>query len=175
MVNKKSPKTTRHRARTNVHSAKSRGGHATHSSATSGGFTNVRSAVTPAGEAIVMMPRGEYERMTGLAAPGLGAPDEDLSAEDAADIRAYDQAKEALAAGIEEMLSDAEVDGLLAAPTPMAFWRKKRGLTQGDIAKTVGTSQSHISHLESGGSGMSFDTARKIAKALGVTLDDLAD
>jgi hypothetical protein len=40
-------------------------------------------------------------------------------------------AKKAMARG-EETLSEAEMDELLATTAPRAFWRKKRGLTQGD-------------------------------------------
>jgi len=150
-------------------------------SAVSGKFVTVgakrpaTSVVTPGGEAIVMMPRGEYERVTGLAAPDPAAPNNGLTDEDIADILAYDQAKIALAAGDEEMLTAEEVEALAAAKTPMLFWRKKRGMNQSDLAKAIGTTQSHISEIETGGSGMSFETAQKIAVALGVTLDDLAD
>jgi DNA-binding XRE family transcriptional regulator len=148
-------------------------------SAASGRFLTVgkdraaTSVVTPGGEAIVMLPRADYERLTGAVAPDpdLG----DMTAEDATDIRAYDQVKAALAAGGEEMLTATEVEVLAAAKTPMLFWRKKRRMTQGDIAAVIGTTQSHISEIETGGTGMSFDTAQKIAAALGVTLDDLAN
>ncbi len=99
------------------------------------------------------------------------APSDEADAEDAADIRAYDAAK---AIG-PEFLTAAEVEALAEAATPMAFWRKKRGMNQSDFARAIGTTQSHISEIETGRSGMSFDTAQRIAKALGVTLDDLAD
>src|SRR5437764_12972084 len=50
--------------------------------------------------------------------------------EDAADAAV---AKKAIARD-EEILSEAEMDELLAARTPLAFWRKKRGLTQTELA-----------------------------------------
>lgn len=32
--------------------------------------------------------------------------------------------------------------------SPLAIWRKKMGLTQGDVAKLAGVSQAHISEVE---------------------------
>jgi hypothetical protein len=69
---------------------------------------------SPKGDDIVILSRKEYDRL-------LAAADEDVI--DAA------IAKKAIARN-EETLSEAEVDELLAARTPLAFWRKKRGLTQ---------------------------------------------
>src|SRR5262249_33902889 len=44
------------------------------------------------------------------------------------------KAEAALAAGREELLTAAETAALLAAPAPLAFWRKKRGKTQTQLA-----------------------------------------
>lgn len=32
--------------------------------------------------------------------------------------------------------------------SPLALWRKKTGLTQGDVAKLAGVSQAHVSEVE---------------------------
>jgi putative transcriptional regulator len=51
--------------------------------------------------------------------------------------------------------------------------RKQRGLRQVDLARIVGVFQSEISEIECGKRKPSIYLAKKIAKALGVSLDDL--
>jgi DNA-binding XRE family transcriptional regulator len=77
-----------------------------------------------------------------------------------------------LAAGTERTLTEADVDALLAAPTPLAFWRAKRGMSQS--ARRLGISQGFLSEIESGKKSGDVGTLRKLARALEVTLDDLA-
>ncbi|MBI2018891.1 helix-turn-helix transcriptional regulator [Candidatus Daviesbacteria bacterium] len=48
--------------------------------------------------------------------------------------------------------------------------RNKRGLTQADLAKKVGTKQSAIARLESGNSNPSVDFLDKLTQALGSKL-----
>ena len=116
---------------------------------------------TPAGEDIVILSRAEYE--------ALMTDRED--AEDAASARAV---LARLAAGTEETLTEAEIDALLAAPTPLAFWRSKRGMSQSGLARKLGISQGFLSEIESGKKAGDIGTLRKLARALEVTLDDLA-
>src|SRR5436853_88767 len=72
-----------------------------------------RSHQNPTGEPIVILPEAEFERLRELAE----------EAEDAAIIA---RSMADLAAGREELLTTEEVEALLAARTPLAFWRKKR-------------------------------------------------
>ena len=51
--------------------------------------------------------------------------------------------------------------------------RKQRGLRQVDLARMVGIFQSEISEIECGKRKPSIYLAKKIAKALRVSLDDL--
>ena len=51
--------------------------------------------------------------------------------------------------------------------------RKKRRLTQQQIAEQVDIETSNISHIERGASKVSLNTLVKIANVLGVSLDDL--
>ena len=53
----------------------------------------------------------------------------------------------AVARGEQEMLAAEET---VAAPTPLAFWRVRRGLTQKQPSQTAGVSQSSIADLEAG-------------------------
>jgi len=52
-------------------------------------------------------------------------------------------------------------------------FRKKKGLRQTDLARLVGIFQSELSEIERGIRKPSVYLAKKIAKALGVGLDDL--
>lgn len=48
--------------------------------------------------------------------------------------------------------------------------RLKRGLTQKELARRVGTTQSTIARIESGSQNLSLRTITKLAKALGATV-----
>ncbi len=109
---------------------------------------------TPGGEKLAILPADEFE--------------------DLCDQLAHATAMADYRAGREEALTLEEVDALLEAPTPLAFWRAKRGLTQARLAKAAGTTQPHIADIESGKHGASFDLMARIAKALRVKIDDLA-
>ena len=99
----------------------------------------------------------EYERL--LAA-----------AEDAADLAA-------LAAldldDREEDLPDEMVARLLGDENPVRVWREYRGLTGRQLAQEVDVQQSYISQIETGKREGTIDVLRRIAAALGITLDDL--
>lgn len=50
--------------------------------------------------------------------------------------------------------------------------RLSRGLSQQQLAAAIGTSQPHIAKIESGrGANLMLDTAARLAKALGVSID----
>ena len=48
--------------------------------------------------------------------------------------------------------------------------RERRGVTQAELAARIGSSQPALARLEAGGVTPSFDTLRRIAKALGLEL-----
>jgi transcriptional regulator with XRE-family HTH domain len=52
-------------------------------------------------------------------------------------------------------------------------WRDRRYLTQGELAERAKVSRATISLLESGSRGPQYPIAKRLAEALGVTLDDL--
>lgn len=51
--------------------------------------------------------------------------------------------------------------------------RKAAGLTQTELGEKVGLHQTQIGNLENGDRNLTFEWARRIAKALGVTFADL--
>ena len=80
----------------------------------------------------------------------------------------------ALAAGREELLTAEETAALVAAPAPLAFWRKKRGKTQSQVAAAIGVSQNFLSDLERGKAKGDVTLFAKLARCLDVSIEDLA-
>jgi len=116
----------------------------------------VQTIKTPAGETLVILPLKDYEALCNAA--------------DAAD---HAKAMADLARGEEEKLTPQEALALAEAPSPLAFWRKKRGLTQASLAEKTGMSQSAIADIERGSRSGSVLTLKKIAEALALRIEDL--
>ena len=112
---------------------------------------------SPKGDDIVILSRKEYDQLVVAAN------------EDAANAAV---ARKAIARH-EETISEAEVDELLAAKTPLAFWRKKRGMTQAELAKAAGIAQGFLSEIESGLKTGNITVLQRIAAALEISLLDL--
>jgi DNA-binding XRE family transcriptional regulator len=111
-----------------------------------------------------------------------------LRAEDWERIRAYAEDEEdvreatAIMARIEagEGTMPGEVLNLMLDEglSPLAAWRRYRGLSQAALAKKAGLSQVWVSRIEAGGGYGSRETRRKLAAALDApvwALEDLAD
>jgi DNA-binding XRE family transcriptional regulator len=94
--------------------------------------------------------------------------------EDLVDARDHAIAMRDVASGAPT-LSEAELDDFLAAKTPLAFWRRRAGLTQGRLAELVGISQAFLSQLELGLRTGSIGLHAKLARALGVRIEDLVN
>ncbi|MCP4363608.1 MAG: helix-turn-helix domain-containing protein [Chloroflexi bacterium] len=88
------------------------------------------------------------------------------------DIRAYDEAKQALAAG-EELIPADVTYAILDGANPIKVWRKHRALTQQQVADVAGISKAYLSQIESGRRKGSTDILSAIAKALDLSLDDV--
>ena len=116
---------------------------------------SVKFIVTPGGEKLAILPAQDYEDMR--------------------DALLHQNAMADYRAGRSEALTSDEVRKLLEAQTPLAFWRAKRGLTQAALARAAGTTQPHIADLEAGKHGGSLEVMARIAKALDVKIDDLAN
>jgi len=65
------------------------------------------------------------------------------------------------------------MDELIAARTPLAFWRKKRGLTQTDLAKAADIAQGFLSEIESGLKTGDVTVLQRLAIALEISLLEL--
>jgi DNA-binding XRE family transcriptional regulator len=108
---------------------------------------------SPSGEELVVLPRSEYD--------------------DLVDALAARKVEAALAAGREELLTSEETAALLATPAPLAFWRKKRGKTQAQLAAEVGVSQNFLSDLERSKAKGDVALYARLARALAVQIEDL--
>ena len=111
---------------------------------------------TPGGETLVVLPLAEFE-----------------SLRDAADAADHLRSMAALDSGEEERLTPEETQALIEAPTPLAFWRKKRGLTQAALAKLCDISQSYLAGLEGGDREGSPVLIKRLAEALKLRMEDL--
>jgi DNA-binding XRE family transcriptional regulator len=109
---------------------------------------------SPSGDELVVLSRRDYE--------------------DLVDALAARKVEAALAAGREELLTAEEAAALIAAPTPLTFWRKKRGRTQSQLAAEIGVSQNFLSDLERGKAKGDVTLYGKLARSLDLSIDDLA-
>ncbi|SFK63579.1 helix-turn-helix domain-containing protein [Methylorubrum salsuginis] len=115
---------------------------------------------TPSGEAIVILPEAEFERLRELA-------------EDALDARAVDASEARLQAGTEELLDEAALDALRAAPSPLAFWRERRGMAASALAQDTAIEPELLAAIERGERAADPATTARLAKILGIDAEDL--
>lgn len=122
---------------------------------------SVQFITAPSGERLVVLPEREYEALV-------------AAVEDAADHAAVAEFRAREAAGETEMIPAEIVNRLLAGENPVRVWRSHRGLTVTELAEKAGVAQPYLSQIETGKRDGTLETMRRIAAALGVTLDDLA-
>jgi ribosome-binding protein aMBF1 (putative translation factor) len=113
---------------------------------------------TPKGERLAILPLNEYRRLV-------------------ADSEAKEIAEKIVRArsGRAETFSHEEVKEMLAASSKLAFWRKKRGLSQGDLAARAGISQSYLSALEAQDRIGNPGLIKRLAHELAVRMEDIVE
>ena len=116
---------------------------------------------TPTGEPIVILSAADYDRLV-------------AAAEDRRDAALADAALAAHRDDPSAALDPDEMRQLLAAPTPLAFWRRRRGLTQEALAGKAGITQSYLAYIEAGKRDGTMKIYGALAAALGLAIDDLA-
>ncbi len=114
----------------------------------------IQTTTSPDGEVLVTMTAQEYQDL--------------IDARDSAiimrDVRA----------GAHPTIPSGDVPAYLAAPTPLAFWRKHRGMTQVELAEKAQVGQSYIAQLESGQkTSADIRIYARMAAALNVRIEDL--
>ena len=110
---------------------------------------------TPGGEELALLPRAEFEALKEAA----------THARAVADYRA----------GTLPGLSPDEARALVEAASPLAFWRKRAGLTQGALAEQIGVAQNYLSEVENGKRAGTVSLWIKLAAALGLPVEVLVD
>lgn len=78
-----------------------------------------------------------------------------------------------VATGAMATISESEMDAYLAAPSALAFWRKKRGMTQAVLAQATGLTQSHVGLVERGLRGADVKHYVAFAQVLDVRIGDI--
>jgi DNA-binding XRE family transcriptional regulator len=92
----------------------------------------------------------------------------------AEDVAAFDEFDGKLAAGEEELIPAEIVDRILAGENRVRVWREHRAVSVKALAEAAGLTPAYLSQVETGKRDGTLDTHRKLAKALRVTLDELA-
>jgi DNA-binding XRE family transcriptional regulator len=108
----------------------------------------------------VTITRAEYDRLR-------------KAAEELEDLRCYDRARAALAEGEDELVPAEHVSRILAGESPLRVFRDLRGLTQQQLADASGVNRVQIADIEAARKTGSVETVKRLAGALGVSLDDL--
>ena len=111
----------------------------------------------PDGTEMVVLRASDFERLQALAEDG-----EDVVAALAAEARIAG-GEGTVPGEVVKLMID---DGL----SPLAAWRRHRGLSQAELASRAGLSQVWVSRIEAGGAHGSPATRRKLAKALDAPL-----
>jgi ribosome-binding protein aMBF1 (putative translation factor) len=115
---------------------------------------------TPSGDEMVVLPAADYLRMT-------------EAVEMAEDVAAFDEFGRKFASGEEELIPAEIVDRILAGENRVRIWREHRGLTVKALAEKASLTAAYLSQVETGKRDGTLGTYRKLAGALGVTLDEL--
>ena len=120
-------------------------------------------AIRPLAEdgATVLLRRADYEALV-------------REAEDAADAQQVRDAEARVEAGEDEYIPATLTKRLMDREIPVRVWRQHRGLSARALAKQAGLSPSYLCQIETGKKPGSFDAMTKLARALDVTMEDLA-
>ena len=116
-------------------------------------------------EDTVTLNRADYERLLELLEDA-----EDIAVLEAAAAREEALGEEAAHA---DYLPAGLVSRLLAGEHPVRIWREHRGLSQEQLAGNAHIARSYLAEIEGRKKPGSLDAYRKLANALGLTVDDL--
>ncbi|MGZ2374936.1 DNA-binding XRE family transcriptional regulator [Sinorhizobium medicae] len=119
---------------------------------------------TPAGDRMVVMSEAYYQTLV-KAAEVL---------EDATDIADVKRINARLESGEEELIPAEVVNRILDGESKVKVWREYRGITLRELAGKADISPAYLSQIEGGTRDGTFETMKKIAAALEITVDELA-
>jgi len=116
---------------------------------------NVRYFTTPEGDEMAVLPRAEFEALS-------------ETAEHSGAMTQY------LSGGLTGLTPE-ETRAYVAAASPLAFWRKKRGFSQTSLAAELGIAQNYVSDIENGKRSGPVELWLKLSRTLQVPLEALVD
>ena len=90
------------------------------------------------------------------------------------DIRDFDSISAAIERGEEELIPAEVVNAILDDKNPVKVWREYRGLTQQQLADAAEISKPYLSQIETGKRTGTTNVLSAIAKALDVSLEQIA-
>ncbi|TCZ64493.1 helix-turn-helix transcriptional regulator [Roseicella aquatilis] len=93
--------------------------------------------------------------------------------EDLVDARDAAVALREVATGAVDTLGEADLDAYLASDSPLAFWRRHRGMTQAALAASVGISQPYLGQIERGVRTGDVHLYQRLARALRLRIEDI--
>ena len=93
--------------------------------------------------------------------------------EDIVDGLAAHDARTALTDGTEELLDGAAIRALLDAPSPVVFWRERRGFDLAGFAAAANLSAEEVRDLDEASARILLDHDRRTASVLRIALEDL--
>jgi DNA-binding Xre family transcriptional regulator len=108
----------------------------------------------------VLLRRADYEALV-------------RDAEHAADAAQVREVEARVAAGEDEYLPIELTRRLMAGEVPVRVWREHRRLSARALAARARISAAYLSQIETGKKPGSFDAMAKLARALGVDMEDL--
>jgi ribosome-binding protein aMBF1 (putative translation factor) len=118
-------------------------------------------AIRPAGDGdTVLLRRADYEAL--------------LHESDAADAARMREVNARVDAGKDEYVPIEITRRLSAGEAPVRVWREHRGLSARALASRAGFSAAYLSQIETGKKPGSLEAMAKLARALGVDMEDLA-
>ena len=134
--------------------------------------------------AFAVLPWADYERLRTEAARGATLDPEDAADIAAAiaadrrlesDIRRARRASGCRARSVEPFIPIGVTKRILAGATPIRAWRAHAALTQEQLAERAGVSRGYLAQLESGVRDGTPAVLARLARELGVLVDDLVD
>lgn len=115
----------------------------------------------PNGDRLVVIPEAEFLVMR-------------EALENREDVEAVREFERKFAAGEEELIPAEVVKRILDGENLVRVWREYRGLAAKELAEKASVSTAYLSQIETGARDGSFETIKRIAAALEITVDDLA-
>jgi DNA-binding XRE family transcriptional regulator len=87
--------------------------------------------------------------------------------------RAVERDRRDLAEGRESIVPAELAERILAGENPVRAWREHLGMSQMQLAEAAGVGQGYVSDIEKGRRRGSVDVLSRLARSLGVSVEDL--